>query len=58
MNIPTKEILAGELSQSAKIFLIYHEFRDQGVPKRMAMSFARRLVANPKLMQEIEEARR
>ena len=58
MTDNTKAVLKGKLTQSAKTFLIYNELRDQGVPKKMAVSFARRLVANPKLMDEIEAARK
>lgn len=57
MTSDTKAVLKGKLTNSAKVFLIFEELRSQGVPKKMAASFARRLVANPKLIQEIDAAR-
>lgn len=50
MNANASKVLKGKLSPSAKVFLIYTELRSQGVPKKMAASFARRLVANPALL--------
>ncbi len=58
MTSNTKSVLKGKLTNSAKTFLIFEEMRSQGVPKQMAARFARRLVANPKLIDEIEAARK
>jgi hypothetical protein len=52
-----QQITKGTMSKSAKIWAVYWELRDNGVPKPMAMSFARRLVENPKLMKQIEAER-
>lgn len=46
-----------KMSKSMKMWAIYWELRDNGIPKKMAQSFARRLVENPELVKEIEKQR-
>jgi hypothetical protein len=52
-----EQIAKGTMSKSFKIFAVYNELRDNGVPKQMAKKFARRLVENPELMKQIEAER-
>jgi hypothetical protein len=52
-----QKIAKGKMSKSAKMWAVYWELRDNGVPKKMAQTFARRLVENPALVQEIEKQR-
>jgi hypothetical protein len=47
-----------KMSKSARFWAVYWELCDNGVPKQMAKSFARRLMENPGLMKEIEAARK